>query len=405
MLNPKKKQWAESADMDAVRQGLAQSQQTATAAANQAPNSGMAYTTPNMLQPDYAALANRALEDYRTSRFNYDLNVDPAFRQAKEAYMRQGQLAAKDVAAQAAALTGGYGNSYGTMAAQQQYNAALQRVNDIVPELEANAYAKYRDDQNQRLTMAQIYNDLDNQQYNRQLNMAQLGAQYGDYGGLNKLGIDTGEYQSKEAADRDWELLTRERQKTEWTQAEEARALQLALQKAQYKDYSALQALGFDMSSQKQQDLMDKAIEWAKFDDYRLLRQLGIDTTLLEAQKNAALASAYAAGGYTGGGSSRSGAANANSGSASGSTSGATKANSGGKDESEYKTNYWNLRGEQTDYIKDALQRNGYKFTEVKYWTDTESGPAFVAKDAKGNQYSIQVNEKTGEIEEPKKRT
>ena len=92
------------------------------------------------------SLANQYLDAYKNNKFNYDVYSDPVYEQAREAYVRQGQLAAKDVQAQAAALTGGYGNSYGAMAAQQQYNMALQNMNDIIPQLEANAYGRWQAD-------------------------------------------------------------------------------------------------------------------------------------------------------------------------------------------------------------------------------------------------------------------
>jgi len=286
---------------------------------------GAATGTPQGLAAGYAAnmaAANKALEDYRNGQFNYDFNVDPTYRQARNAYMEQGRLAARDAAANAASLTGGYGNSYGTMAAQQQYNAALQRVNDIIPELEANAYNRYRDEQNQKLTLSQMYLDM----ANRDMQMAQLGAQYNDYSGLNGLGIDTSEYESKEQADREWELIMRNRQQEEWTQEDEARAIQIALQKAQYKDYSALEELGWDMSSQKQQDLLDEAILRAQYNDYSLLKELGFNTDLLEAQKAKAMAAAY---GY--GGSGGSGSGSGGYGGGYGYTSGATSATANDK--------------------------------------------------------------------------
>jgi hypothetical protein len=40
-------------------------------------------------------------------------------------------------------MTGGYGNSYAQSVGQQQYNAQLQNLNDIVPELYQMAYDKY----------------------------------------------------------------------------------------------------------------------------------------------------------------------------------------------------------------------------------------------------------------------
>lgn len=246
------------------------------------------------------------LDAYKNNRFQYDQNTDPIYQQAREAAMRQGQLAAKDVQAQAAQLTGGYGNSYGAMAAGQAHNQYLQGVNDIVPELAQNAYARYQDEQNRNLTLSQMYLAQEERDYNRRMNEAQLAAQYGDYGGLNGLGIDTTEYENKEALDRAWELETRDRQRTEWTQEDEARMWQFALQYAQYGDYSKLKDLGVDVSTQQRKDALEEALQYAQVYDYSKLRALGINTDLLEAQKAATMAGLYGSG-STGGSRSGSG--------------------------------------------------------------------------------------------------
>lgn len=246
-------------------------------------------------------LADQYLNAYRNKQYQYDLYADPVYKQAMESAARQGQLAAKNVQAQAAGLTGGYGNSYGTMAAQQQYNQYLQKANEIAPELEANAYNRYQNEQAKNMTLAQMYLDLENRDYNRAMNEAQLAAQYGDYNGLNGLGINTEKYESKEAADDAWTELTRSRQMTEWDQADEDRATNIALQAAQYGDYSKLEKLGFDLSTQKKRDALDEAIQKAQYYDYSGLKALGFDVAYLEAQKAAAWSKLYGTGSSGGG--------------------------------------------------------------------------------------------------------
>ena len=77
--------------------------------------------------------------------FNYDMTADTLYQQYKQQYQNQGQLAMRDTMGQAAALTGGYGSSYGQAVGQQQYNAYLQQLNDVVPELYGMAYQQYQD--------------------------------------------------------------------------------------------------------------------------------------------------------------------------------------------------------------------------------------------------------------------
>ena len=75
--------------------------------------------------------------------FSYDLGRDPVYRQAREQYQTAGRLAMQDTMGQAAALTGGYGSSYGQQTGQQAYNAYLQKLNEVVPELYAQARSQY----------------------------------------------------------------------------------------------------------------------------------------------------------------------------------------------------------------------------------------------------------------------
>ena len=75
--------------------------------------------------------------------FSYDLGKDPVYRQAREQYQTAGRLAMQDTMGQAAALTGGYGSSYSQQAGQQAYNVYLQKLNEVVPELYAQARSQY----------------------------------------------------------------------------------------------------------------------------------------------------------------------------------------------------------------------------------------------------------------------
>lgn len=83
-------------------------------------------------------------------QFSYDANTDPLYNQYRDSYVNQGRMAMMDTMGQAAALTGGYGNSYAQSAAQQTYQGYLQGLNDVMPELYQLALETY-DRQNQNL--------------------------------------------------------------------------------------------------------------------------------------------------------------------------------------------------------------------------------------------------------------
>lgn len=101
-------------------------------------------------------------------KFTYDLNGDMLYRQYADQYTRQGQMAMQDTMGQAAALTGGYGNSYAQTAGQQVFQGYLQALNDKVPELYNAAYSRYAQEgadlQNQ-YALAQSAEQLDYGRY------------------------------------------------------------------------------------------------------------------------------------------------------------------------------------------------------------------------------------------------
>lgn len=76
--------------------------------------------------------------------FSYDFNADALYQQYKDMYMQQGQMAMQDAMGQAAAMTGGYGNSYAASVGNQAYQQSLQQLNNVIPELYQLAYSRYQ---------------------------------------------------------------------------------------------------------------------------------------------------------------------------------------------------------------------------------------------------------------------
>ena len=77
-------------------------------------------------------------------KFSYDLNADALYQQYANQYVNQGRMAMMDTMGQAAAMTGGYGNSYAQSVGQQAYQGHLQQLNDIIPDLYQLALQKYQ---------------------------------------------------------------------------------------------------------------------------------------------------------------------------------------------------------------------------------------------------------------------
>lgn len=110
-----------------------------------------------------------SLYDQITNRkpFQYDLGTDALYQQYKEQYQRLGRTAMQDTMGQAASLTGGYGSTYSEQVGQQAYNAYLQSLNDIVPELYDRAYSRYQDEGNDLYNRYGLVSERESQDYSK----------------------------------------------------------------------------------------------------------------------------------------------------------------------------------------------------------------------------------------------
>ncbi|MBQ7435008.1 MAG: hypothetical protein IJV51_04310 [Oscillospiraceae bacterium] len=127
---------------------------------------------PPAAKPTYAGSYEGemgALYDKITSRspFSYDAAKDPLYQAYKDQYIQGGKLAMKDTMGQAAALTGGYGSTYGQQAGQQAYDAYLQNLTEVIPTLYGMAYDQYKDQGDQLLKQYGLLGDLRDQEYGR----------------------------------------------------------------------------------------------------------------------------------------------------------------------------------------------------------------------------------------------
>ena len=99
--------------------------------------------------------------------FEYDPNGDALYQQYKDQYTAQGKMAMMDTMGQAAALTGGYGNSYAQNAGQQAYHGYLQQLNNKVPELYQLALDQYNRESDNLMNQYSLYSDRENEAYDK----------------------------------------------------------------------------------------------------------------------------------------------------------------------------------------------------------------------------------------------
>lgn len=76
--------------------------------------------------------------------FSYDFNEDAFYHMYADKYGQQAQMAMADTMGQAAAMTGGFGNSYVQSVGHQAYTREMQNLNDKIPELYQLALDKYK---------------------------------------------------------------------------------------------------------------------------------------------------------------------------------------------------------------------------------------------------------------------
>ena len=148
-------------------------------------------------------------------KFSYDFNEDALYQQYKDKYIKQGKLAMADTMGQASAMTGGYGNSYAQSVGNQAYQASLENLNDIVPELYQMAYDRYNSDKQDLYNQYAMLSAQEEQDYSKWIDERNY-----NYG----VERDT-------IADQQWQ--------TEFDEAKRQYDEQMAFTKQQYEDSKA----------------------------------------------------------------------------------------------------------------------------------------------------------------------
>lgn len=120
------------------------------------PQAAKTYTVNAGNQPYVDQLNSLYDQIMNRKPFQYDLNGDLLYRQMADRYTQLGQQAMRDTMGQAAALTGGYGNSYANQVGNQAYQQYLTALNDNIPKLWDRAYQVYQDQGDQLMQQYQL---------------------------------------------------------------------------------------------------------------------------------------------------------------------------------------------------------------------------------------------------------
>ena len=203
--------------------------------------------------------------------FTYNHETDPAYLELEKAYTKGAKRAMDDTLGKVSSRTGGIASSYAGQVAQETYNDYMDDLSDKVTALRESAYQKHLNERETDRANLNTLLAIDSDNYNKfvneqnfkradesfnygiyrdeqtdkknaaatALNEAQIRAQYGDFSGLEALGFDMSSYQ-KDIADS--------KRNSDFNNE-----LSFALTKAQYGDFSGLHALGIDTTAYEQQ--------------------------------------------------------------------------------------------------------------------------------------------------------
>ena len=133
------------------------------------------HITPQGYTSPYQEKIDKILDQYQNREpFQFNVNEDALYNQYKDQYIKHGNLAMKDTMGQAAALTGGYGNSYAQTAGQQVFQGYMQDLNDVIPDLYQQALERYQKEGSDMLSEYGLLSDLESQEYSRYQDAASL---------------------------------------------------------------------------------------------------------------------------------------------------------------------------------------------------------------------------------------
>ena len=212
---------------------------------------------PQGYNSKYGAQLEQILQQVTNpEKFRYSFNGDELFKSYADQYTQMGKQASMDAMGQAAALTGGYGNSYAQQAGNQQYQQYLLGLYDKGLDLYDRAYQRYRDDQNALQNQYSMLADADQTDYGRYRD------EYGDW--QNERGYWTDQYNTE--SDRDYSRYGDQRDY--WTQLAQ---VENADYRSEQERQEAIRQFNLNYQEQKRQydqNFAESKRQWDKQFEY-----------------------------------------------------------------------------------------------------------------------------------------
>lgn len=156
---------ATKAQLEKYQQGYQQSDVVTQA---QAALANIQNAKPQGYESKYGEQLDQLLQQITNpEKFNYEFNGDNLFKAYSDLYDQKAQQANLNAQGAAAALTGGYGNSYAESVGQEAYQQQMMELLDKGLEMRNTAYQAYLDEQNQRLNQYGVLNAAEQAEYGR----------------------------------------------------------------------------------------------------------------------------------------------------------------------------------------------------------------------------------------------
>lgn len=234
-------------------------------------------TVPSGYNSAYMNQINALLKDINSSQFSYNPEEDEVFKMYKERADVASKKAVEDVLASQGSMTGGVPSSYAVSAATSAATDYADNVNAKAAELYKLAYDQHINELSNKYKQLSVLSSLENNEYakyNDNLDRERQNekdawdeavalAEFGDYSGLENLGVDTSNIVSKKALQEavyNYELTGDasylEAVGLDVSKIKEQEAKGDAEWKAQYGDTSGLEALGVDVPKNEQQNVI-----------------------------------------------------------------------------------------------------------------------------------------------------
>jgi len=189
-----------------------------------------------------------------SQNYSFDPSASKVYQDAVKRYSEMGKRAMEDTMGKAAALTGGYGSSYATVAGQQAYNQYMQQLPEVERQIRAQDYAEWQNNLNNALNAANLALNIDNLNYTRGFNERQFQFQQDQ----------AKQSQSNWEKQFDYQKLLDDRTQSNWQ-------LQFDYKKSQDAADRAYRQQLFEY--QKQQDALAQS-NWEKqFEQYKLAQE------------------------------------------------------------------------------------------------------------------------------------